>query len=298
MRIAILATNKIISASELMIATLRTDLVPVPVSIEFSVKYTKELNDQLVDGAEIIVNDIPYPFEIVYSHPVKSQTIKDNSRIGAISCIAVFKGCKKILEQAKKAVILQQTSFNAAYRACGASNIRLGDDIPLPEFICLNGTLISERIALYLQQEAAVICFKETKICILKLDALFKQEAVLKLDPSEIQWFNSDQIEKFQKSSYVSVDQDGSTVIGDDTTTKGQSVIQKAGLDARQLKNLENVLIPRGVVHRSLSLEVNAGDIVEVEHKKYVILTAAHEVETGAIGGNVGSTSKLWLASL
>jgi hypothetical protein len=176
MRIAILATNKIISASELMIATLRTDLVPVPVSIEFSVKYTKELNDQLVDGAEIIVNDIPYPFEIVYSHPVKSQTIKDNSRIGAISCIAVFKGCKKILEQAKKAVILEQTSFNAAYRACGASNIRLGDDIPLPEFICLNGTLISERIALYLQQEAAVICFKETKICILKLDALLNKK--------------------------------------------------------------------------------------------------------------------------
>lgn len=123
-----------------------------------------------------------------------------------------------------------------------------------------------------------MICFKETKICILKLDALFKQEAVLKLDPSEIQWFNSDQIEKFQKSSYVSVDQDGSTVIGDDTTTKGQSVVQKAGLDARQLKNLEKVLIPRGVVHRSLSLEVNAGDIVEVEHKKYVILTAAHEM--------------------
>lgn len=298
MRIVILATNKIISASELMIATLRTDLVPVPVSIEFAVKYTKELKELLVDGAEILVNDIPYSFEIVYSQPVKSQTIKDDSRIGAISCIAVFKGSKSILEQAKKAVILEQTSFNAAYRACGSTNISLGDDVPLPEFICLKGYLISERLALYLQQEAAVICFKENKIRILKLDALFKQIAVLKLDPSEIQWFNSEQIEKYQKSSYVSVDQDGSTVIGDDTTTKGQSVVYKAGLDARQLKNLEKVLIPRGIVHRSLSLDLNGGDIVEVEQKKYVILTAAHETETGAIGGNVGSTTKLWLASL
>ena len=35
-----------------------------------------------------------------------------------------------------------------------------------------------------------------------------------------------------------------------------------------------------------------------VSEKNYVILTAAHHVETGAIGGNVGSETKLWLASL
>ena len=298
MRIAILSSNKVISASELIIATLRTDLVPVPVSIEFAVKHTKELEEQLIDGAEILVNDFPYSFEIVYSNPVKSQSIKDNARIGGISCIAVFKGCVKILENAKKAIILDQTSFNSAYRACGASNIRLGDDIPLPEFICLNGSLISKRLALYLQQEAAVFCYRDSKICVLKLDTIFKQAPVLKLDPSEVQWFNSKQIEKHQKSSYVSVDQDGSTFIGDDTTTKGQSIIQKAGLDARQLKNLEKVLIPRGVVFRSLSLELKAGDVVEIDKKNYVFLTVAHQEETGAIGGNIGSMTKIWLASL
>ncbi|NNP70382.1 hypothetical protein [Acinetobacter sp. Ac_5812] len=298
MRIVIVSSNKLISASELIIATLRTDLVPVPVSIEFAVKHTKELEDQLHDGAEIIVNDFPYPFEIVYSLPVKSQTIKDNARIGGIPCIAVFKGCKKILENASKAVILDQTSFNSAYRACGASNIRIGTDLPLPQFVCLKGSLISKRLALYLQQEAAVICYREKQILVIKLDALFKQKPVLKLDPSEVQWLNSEQIEKHQKSSYVSIDQDGSTFIGDDTTTQGQSIIQKAGLDARQLKNLEKVLIPRGIIHRSLSLELNGGDIVEIDKKTYVILTAAHQVETGAIGGNVGSMTKLWLASL
>ena len=57
----------------------------------------------------------------------------------------------------------------------------------------------------------------------------FKQSPVLKLDPSEVQWFKSEEIEKHQKSSYVYVDQDGSTYIGDDTTTKGQSIIQKRG---------------------------------------------------------------------
>lgn len=298
MRIVISSSNKLISASELMIATLRTDLVPVPISIEFAVKHTKVLEQQLADGAEILVNDIHHAFEIVYSHPVKSQTIKENSRIGGISCIAVLKGCKKLLANASKAVILDQTSFNSAYRACGASNIRLGEDLPLPEFICLKGRLPTERLALYLQQEAAVICYRNNKISVLKLDAIIKQKPALKLDPSEVQWINSVQLEKHQKSSYVSIDADGSTVIGDDTTTQGQSIVQKAGLDARQLKNLEKVLIPRGVLHRSLSLELNAGDVVEIDKKNYVILTAAHQAETGAIGGNVGSMTKLWLASL
>lgn len=298
MRIAILSSNKVISASELIIATLRTDLVPCPVSIEFAVKHTKELSQQLVDGAEILVNDIPYPLEIIYSNPIKSQTIKEDSRIGGISCIAVLKGCKNLLPFASRAIILDQTSFNSAYRACGSSNIKLGDDLPLPEFICLKGSLPTERLALYLQQEAAVICFKKSKICVLKLDALFKQDPVLKLDPSEVQWFNSEQIEKQQKSSYVSVDVDGSTFIGDDSTTQGQSVIQKAGLDARQLKNLEKVLIPRGVVHRVINVELNGGDVIEVDKKKYVVLTAAHEVKTGGVGGDVSSITKLWLASL
>jgi hypothetical protein len=45
-------------------------------------------------------------------------------------------------------------------------------------------------------------------------------------------------------------------------------------------------------------MELMAGSVVEISQNKYVILTAAHQVETGAVGGNVGSITKLWLASL
>ena len=298
MQIVIAATNKLISASELMLATLRSDLVPVPLSFEFSVKATPELEAQLKVGAEILVGNINQPLEIVLVQPIKSQTIKDDRRIGAISCIAVLSGCKKLLTHAERAAILEQTSFNSAIRACGTRNIRLGDDLPLPEFICLKGSLPTARLALYLQQEAAVICFRNNKLCVLKLDAIFKQEPVMKLDSSEVHWLSSDQREKLQKSSYVSVEQDGSTVIGDDTTTAGQAVVQRAGLDARQLKNMEKVLITRGTIQRPLNMELMAGLLVEISQTKYVILTAAHHVETGAVGGSVGSTTKLWLASL
>ncbi|MNG53791.1 hypothetical protein D3C78_54470 [compost metagenome] len=159
MQIVITASNKLISASELMLATLRSDLVPVPLSFEFSVKSNRELEEQLKEGAEILVGNISQPFVIVLVQPVKSQTVKDDRRIGAISCIAVLSGCQKLIVNSDKAVIQSETSFNSAIRACGARNIRLGDDLPLPEFICLKGRLPTARLALYLQQEAAVICF-------------------------------------------------------------------------------------------------------------------------------------------
>ena len=49
-----------------------------------------------------------------------------------------------------------------------------------------------------------------------------------------------------QKSSFVTVENNGSTVVGDDSITPGHTVTQRAGLDARQVKNLEKVLIMRG----------------------------------------------------
>ncbi|KNX84011.1 hypothetical protein RR25_19875, partial [Acinetobacter baumannii] len=73
---------------------------------------------------------------------------------------------------------------------------------------------------------------------------------------------------------------------------------QRAGLDARQVKNLEKVLIMRGTIIRPLNLNWNAGDIFEIDSKKYVVLTAAHHIDTGAIGGSMGTSSKFWIANL
>ncbi|BDE24816.1 hypothetical protein OCUAc20_33160 [Acinetobacter baumannii] len=44
MQITIVSAGKIIPASELISATLRTDLVPIPASIEFTVQSTTELD--------------------------------------------------------------------------------------------------------------------------------------------------------------------------------------------------------------------------------------------------------------
>ncbi|WP_290088816.1 hypothetical protein [Acinetobacter pittii] len=297
MQITIVSAGKVIPASELISATLRIDLVPIPASIEFTVQSTAELDSLLKEGEQLTVNDISHPFELIKVTPLKTQTIKQDRRVGGISCIGILAGCKRLIENSKQAVISNETSFNSVIRACGAT-ISLGGDLPLPKFVCLKGSLPTQRLAHYLQQEAAVICFQNNKMSAQKIDSFFKKEPVTKLDPSSVVWISSKPLELMQKSSFVTVENNGSTVVGDDSITPGHTVTQRAGLDARQVKNLEKVLILRGTIIRPLNLNWNAGDIFEIDSKKYVVLTAAHHIDTGAIGGSMGTSSKFWIANL
>ncbi|MDR9548240.1 hypothetical protein RJC95_16005 [Acinetobacter baumannii] len=89
MQITIVSAGKIIPASELISATLRTDLVPIPASIEFTVQSTTELDSLLKEGEQLTVNDISHPFELIKVTPLKTQTIKQDRRVGGISAIVM-----------------------------------------------------------------------------------------------------------------------------------------------------------------------------------------------------------------
>lgn len=298
MRISLVDSSYVVSASDLIRATLRLDLIPVPVSFEFTVQKTESIEKHIKEQAQIYVNDISHPFVIISVLELNSQTIKDDKRIGALACTAVLAGCEKLIQPTHRAVIQNDTSFNSVIRAFG-TKIKLGEDIPLKKFVCLKGFLPTERLALYLQQEAALIGFRRNKMLAVKIDTLFKQKSMHKLDPSQVQWFKSEQKEKYVKASYISVDEnDGTTVINDDTTTSGQTIKQVPGLDARQLKNMEKVLITRGVITRNMDLSYQAGDLAEINGRQYVFLTVAHDVFTGTAGSNSSAISKIWLASL
>lgn len=294
MQITFVQQGVSIAHSDLLRAVHRTDLVPVPVSLELTVLATDELKKVLIEGAELVVGDDPIILSVVKLQPVQTGFIKDGKRIGAIDCIAIPKECLSLIKPSDKAVILQQTSFNSAFRACGA-RLSLGGDIPLPEFICLKGTIPTERLALYAQQEASVVRANSGKLEIVKLDALIKQDAVIKLDESMVLWEQSSAREFFERPSFVSTEKDGA-VIGD--VQKNHRVMQRSGLDSRQLRNLNKILMRKGVVLRPMQMEFKAGNVFLVGEKKYIVLTAAHAIKTGAIGGESSMVSKYWIASL
>ncbi|SDB86920.1 hypothetical protein [Acinetobacter boissieri] len=289
--------GSLISASDLLKATLRTDLIPVPISLEFSTQKTEQLENKLKLGSIIQVGSIKVKLVIIKVIPLETQTLKEGKPIGGIACVAIPQGCDALISARNHAVVLNDTSFNDAMRSCGVK-MAMGSDLPLLSFVCLKGTISTTRFAWYAQQEAVVFAYSNHQLSVLKIDQLFKKEVVAYFDASAVVWVNSEHLRNMGKSSYVSTDPDGSTVLGHEDTKQDQAVIQQGGMSQRQLNNMNKVLLTKGTIIRPLNDQIYAGDLVEIDHKKYVVLTAAHVFDTGALGGPSVMASKFWLASL
>lgn len=296
MQVVIAATGQIISGANLLSATLRLDCVPVPATLEMTAQSTPELDAALVVGAELLVSDPPISITLVKVQPVKTQTIKDGARIGGIACLGVLSGCQRLIEPASKAIILNDTSLISAMRACGA-RMRSGADIAIPKFVCLKGQIPTVEIAKRLQQEAAVITMQGNQLAAVKIDALLKAEPMAKYDPSAVAWLDSMALQRLNTRSFVSVAADGSTIENEGNQT-GLAVSYMPQMDTRQLKNLEKVLIHRGSMMRPLQMSLSCGDTVLVGGQVFVVLTAAHRTDTGALGGNSVAATKIWLSNL
>lgn len=293
MIIIVAKTGHVISSADLVTATLRTDLVPVPVTLELTALSTTELDKALVVGAELLVGDLGISITIIKAMPVKTQVIKNGRRIGGVACTGVLSSCKQLMAPVNNAINLTAATFGGAIRASGAT-IAIADDLPLPRFVCFKGQIPSHQIAKYLQQEAAVVVFRRGQLSIIKIDALLADEPIAKYDSSAIAWIDSPSVQATKTPSFVSMGADGSSVEGENTTT-GHPVSYMPGLDTRQLKNLEKVLITRGTMIRPLDYKLQAGQIIQIGKAKLAILTSANHVNTST---NSVMATKVWLASL
>lgn len=279
----------------LLSATLRTDLVPVPVTLEFSVKANATLKKNIVVGTEVFVTDKQIPIKIVDVRSLGTQTIKDGERVEGITAIGVLSGCELLIERTNKAVIQYETSFGAAMRASGCKSA-FDKDLPLPKFVLFRGHIPTDEIAVRAQEEAAVICYRHGKINALRIDQILGQDPIISLDPSAVVFKDSPFLEKKQTPSFITIGHDGFTVEGELKDRKPSAF--RALADSRITKNLEKVLLTRATILRPLDLSLFAGTTVQVGDRKMAILTSAHRVDTGALGGPSVMATKLWLAEL
>lgn len=295
MRIVVESTGTVLLMSQIVSSNFRTDLIPVPVNAEVTVKLNDELEKSLVDGAVILVGADGIRMTIIKSMHLKTQIVVEDKRFKAMSFIAILSGCETLIDPLSKAVILNGTDFASAYRACGCK-MKFNKDIPLLSFISAYGSIPTIEVAHCLQQESAVIFYKDGKLNAQRLKQFFQQEPVLELDDSAVAWVNNSKVEQSQVSDFISVAEDGSIIEGgqkDKSPTK-----YLANSDARRLKNMGEILITRGTITRAMNMEYNAGDIFLISNKKYLVLTAVHALETGALGGGSVTASRYWIATM
>lgn len=283
-----------IGGSNLVTAIYRTDLVPIPITLELVVKSDDKIAEFFTTGRKLVT---PRDVElvIVRSDIISEQSIKMGKRVKAIHTISILAGCEPLIYATKKAISLTDTSLNEVYRAFGAK-VRFKRDIKLASFVCLKGVLPTTAIAKALQKESAVICHDGNGLSVIGLNELMSRKEPTLLDPSAVQWVNSPSTTKHENTNYLSIDANGTDIIG--TTKDGRSVGYYPRADARQLQNLKRVLVTKARVTRQLDENLDAGNLVTVNDQRLVILTGAHRYDSGALGGNAITATKAWLAAV
>lgn len=282
-----------IGGGNLVSAIYRTDLVPVPVTLELVVRADDRLHDLLLVD-KMLTTPKGVSLTIVKSQIINEQSIKAGKRIAALHVIAVLSGCEALLGVTKKAVSLTNSGFNEVYRALGAK-VRIKRDIKIASFICLKGQMPTIAIAKALQKESAVICHSEQGLSVIRLNELMIGEATL-FDKSAVQWVNHPNAIRHGNINYLSIDDNGSDILGTARAERSIEYYPRAG--NRELQNLRRILITKATITRQLDDRLDAGKLIAVDDKTLVILTGAHRFESGALGGPAVMATKAWLAQV
>lgn len=291
-----LDNNQQISGSDLLSAILRYDLVPIPVTLELTVNATDTLKNELVVGKSLLLAN-GVELAIVKVQAFNNNAIKEGKRLGALAVIAVIAGCEPLLAVTKKATIRDSVNLSEIYRSLGAK-ARFLSDIKINRFVCLKGQMPTKAIALALQKESAVIVYDSELrgFTVRRINELVNQQNPTLYDPSQVQWLSNPSMVSRLNTNFLSIDSNGSDVLGEVTSGKKVNYIPR--VDNRELNNLKRILVTRGIITRPIDERLQAGKAVVVNGTQYVVLTSAIRFDTGALGGSAVTATKAWLANM
>lgn len=294
MKIIVEKTGIALTGDELLSATVRYDLVPVPVTLEFKM-LGSETAKSLDIGDGLMILDNETPLTIIKKQVEETDLMQGERLLSIVSFVAVLTSCENLIQASNRAILLDATSMASAYRACGV-NIAFNKDVPLVEFEVFFGKTPSFEIARRCCEEACVICYKNNRLNAVRLSELALAEPKAQINPNMVQYHNNDALQEVLNTQYISINADGSTI--EDSLHGAKTTNFYPNMDTRRLKNLRTVLVLKATLMRHLSPQFVAGDTFAINGENYVILTAAHHFATGALGGEPSAFSKFWLSQI
>lgn len=282
--------------SFILSAILRTDLVPVPVSLELETRYSAELEPQLAEGKTLYVGSKAIPLQIIKSQIKQSTTLITNGeRVGIIQVTALLEPCAGIGYRRQKAVILKNNSLGAIYKACGAK-VSIKNDFTVPLFVSLVGQVPSEMIAKVLQEEAAVVRWNGKQIDCVRLADLVKQDPKLSLPKGSGEQVESGFLERHIVPSFYSTDTSRAIIKGN--TRKVRAMQYTPRHSERAANNMTAALITKVILQSTYDDQYQAGDVFTIGGVPMAIITAAHVYETENEGEGGNQYSRFWLGEL
>lgn len=282
----------------LLRAVLRTDLVPVPVTLEGEVRYSKELEPFFQEGKIIRCGPGLPELRIIWSSPDAggSGVSQGDRTLGAISFVAMLDAAAEVAFTRSKAVIKEGATLGAIYRACGAK-ATIASDFTVERFSCFAGGVPSFHISQALQEQAGALVWVPgtNGMKFRRLPDLFTQKAVEVLDVTGIEKVRSGFMERHEIPWFYSTDKSGTIIHGN--RQKPRRALYTPLKPVTVLNNLTRALIHWGTFTGRLDETINAGDMVTVRSEgDFVVVTAAHAIDRGEAGAGFDTYSRFWLA--
>lgn len=279
-------------------ATLRSDLAPIPLTLEAEIRSGEEDMDKLLaEGKTLIVRGSD-TMRIISSSRVAGRSVQGSREMAATRIVALLDACQGAAYVRQRAIIKENASLAAIYRAAGATIKGMDADFPVPRFCCPVGDTPTFHIARVLQEEGGAVRWKNGKLQFVRLGDLFKQAAVLTLPDNASENLESGFLERHTVPSFFSLDSSGATLFGN--RDKARVVRFSPFKDAQRLRSMTRCLVQSKVSRIGLAGQIAAGDLIAyVGGAKLAVITAAHVFSSGTDdGGAQDAYTRLWLGSM
>lgn len=277
--------------------THRTSCVPMPVTVEATVRVDSETDNFLVDGSVFSLGVGGVKYRIVHVESNKGLgSIQGNRPYAARKFIAIMDACKEVAYIQNRAVIVDGSTFGAVYRSLGSS-IKATKDVALKHFACLAGTYATEQIAKQLFEEGVLMYWDGKGLCFERCSDALKKEPILNINEDHTESEFSGFKVKHQVPSAYSPNDTGDI----DKGSKAKKINGKAyaaRTSKMQMSNMQEFFVRRRTLTSEYTPQFNAGQVVVVSGTRHVILTAAHTFVNNNAGSAMRGGSRFWLGTL
>ena len=278
-------------------ATARSDMAPVPVTLEAEIRVLDDAAKALLAVGKKIQLAGGDWLTIVKSSYGEGLQVQGAHKMAAVKIVALLDACLPVTYVRQRAVIKESATLLQIYRACGASLQAVDADLPVDRFTCLVGEAPSFHLARALQEQGGVVRWKDGRLKFFRLQDLFKQQAAISLNKDAFEDTDSGFLERHEIPFFFSLNVAGAAVLGN------QSKARKARFspfkNQQQLNNMTRCLVTKKSIRVMFDYRLGAGDVVEVDGVgALVVVTAAHVFQSGTDGDAADQYSRLWLAKL
>lgn len=275
---------------------LRTDLTPIPSTVEIRAVKTRETSAALVEGLIVMVGADMTAYELVRVDNDNSKGMQQGGReVAPIEAFGILASCAALGRRLQRSIIREGSTFADIYRSIGATAV-IESDFTVPAFAAFVGMLPTPEIAKVLQEEAAAVFYAGGKVRFRRLVELINTKAAITFPVDRTEETSSDFLERHAIPFVITTTPANAIVTSKREAARG--MVYRPRADQRILNNMGTVLVQRRKMRESLSPDFNAGMRVDIGSVPHIVITAAHVRASSTDEGAGEEFTQLWLGEV